>query len=87
MSGHTAQAETGALHWIEWSGGDCPVDPNAMVSVVFRMIGTPEPPDRAGDLRWSHLKSPTKKGWGDIISYAMTSRAEQTSDAVPGMNT
>lgn len=53
--------------WIEWHGGDCPVDSDAIVEVKFRK---PNPyqfnNDRAGDFNWSH------DGFdGDIIAYRL----------------
>ena len=51
--------------WIEWRGGKCPVDSDAIVEVKYRK---PNPyqynNDRAGDFTWSH------DGFdGDIIAY------------------
>ena len=51
--------------WIEWGGGDCPVDSDAIVEVRYR---SPNPyqfnNDRAGDFAWAH------DGFGgDIIAY------------------
>lgn len=53
--------------WIEWNGGDCPVDSDAIVEVRYRK---PSPyqfnNDRAGDFTWSH------DGFGgDIIAYRL----------------
>jgi hypothetical protein len=53
--------------WIEWHGGECPVDSDAIVEVKYR---TPSPyqfnNDRAGDFTWSH------DGFGgDIIAYRL----------------
>lgn len=53
--------------WIEWNGGDCPVDSDAIVEVKYRK---PNPHqynnDRAGDFTWSH------DGFdGDIIAYRL----------------
>lgn len=53
--------------WIEWHGGECPVDSDAIVEVKYRK---PNPyqfnNDRAGDFTWSH------DGFdGDIIAYRL----------------
>lgn len=53
--------------WIEWHGGRCPVDNDAIVEVRYRK---PSPlnfnNDRAGDFSWSH------DGFGgDIIAYRL----------------
>ena len=53
--------------WIEWKGGECPVDSEAIVEVKYRK---PNPyqynNDRAGDFAWSH------DGFdGDIIAYRL----------------
>ena len=53
--------------WIEWHGGECPVDSDAIVEVKFR---NPNPyqfnNDRAGDFYWSH----DDLGY-DIIAYRL----------------
>lgn len=53
--------------WIQWAGGECPVDGDAIVEVKYRK---PNPyqfnNDRAGDFTWSH------DGFdGDIIAYRL----------------
>ena len=63
--------------WIEWAGGECPVDSDAIVEVRYRK---PSPlnfnNDRAGDFSWSH------DGFGgDIIAYRV-----HTPDANPRAN-
>lgn len=64
--GKTIEA-TGADGWIEWAGGECPVDSDAIVEVKYRK---PSPyqlnNDRAGDFTWSHDGS----GY-DIIVYRL----------------
>lgn len=56
--------------WIEWKGGECPVDPEAIVKVRYRpMRFHPEGPpgegmDHARSVRWSHGNNA-----GDIIAY------------------
>ena len=50
--------------WIEWSGGECPVEPNTLVDYVT-ICGEPALYcDCASTLRWKHLSSPC-----DIIAY------------------
>lgn len=51
--------------WIDWHGGKCPVDSDAIVDVRYR---SPNPyqhnNDRAGDFDWAHAGSSS-----DIIAY------------------
>lgn len=53
--------------WIEWNGGKCPVDSDAIVEVKYRK---PSPlnfnNDRAGDFSWAHDGID-----GDIIAYRL----------------
>ena len=53
--------------WIDWHGGECPVDSDAIVEVKYRK---PNPyqfnNDRAGDYIWLHTGS-----GGDIIAYRL----------------
>ena len=53
--------------WIQWAGGECPVDSDAIVEVKYRK---PNPyqfnNDRAGDYIWLHTGSD-----GDIIAYRL----------------
>lgn len=53
--------------WIEWHGGDCPVDSDAIVEVKYRKPNQYQfNNDRAGDFTWSH------DGFGgDIIAYRL----------------
>lgn len=53
--------------WIQWAGGDCPVDSDAIVEVKFRNPSRNKfNSDRAGDFYWSH------DGFGgDIIAYRL----------------
>lgn len=48
---------------ISWSGGQCPVDENVIVSVRIRN-GTVTPDFAASQLRWTHTGGPD-----DIIAY------------------
>lgn len=62
-----SKAVVGNNGWIQWAGGDCPVDSDAIVEVKYRR---PNPyqfnNDRAGDFTWSH------DGFdGDIIAYRL----------------
>ena len=53
--------------WIEWAGGDCPVDSDAIVEVRFRNQNHYQyNNDRAGDFEWEHIGSKC-----DIIAYRM----------------
>lgn len=72
-----SKAVVGHDGWIQWAGGDCPVDSDAIVEVRYRK---PNPyqfnNDRAGDFNWSH------DGFdGDIIAYRV-----HTPDANPRAN-
>lgn len=50
--------------WIEWCGGDCPVDPERIVE--FKLRSGPIDTSRARYLRWDvHKRNPE----GDIIAY------------------
>lgn len=62
-----SKAVVGHNGWIDWHGGECPVDSDAIVEVKYRK---PSPyqfnNDRAGDFTWSH------DGFGgDIIAYRL----------------
>lgn len=62
-----SQAVLGNNGWIDWHGGECPVDSDAIVEVKYRK---PNPyqfnNDRAGDFTWSH------DGFDDdIIAYRL----------------
>lgn len=66
-AGKTASAAD-ADGWIDWHGGECPVDSDAIVEVKYRK---PNPyqfnNERAGDVAWSH------DGFdGDIIAYRLS---------------
>jgi len=49
--------------WIEWKGGECPIDRDTRVSYRLR-DETVCIPDRAGRLDWLH-----DGVWNDIIAY------------------
>lgn len=62
-----SKAVVGHNGWIDWHGGECPVDSDAIVEVKYRI---PNPyqlnNDRAGDFTWSH------DGFDDdIIAYRL----------------
>lgn len=53
--------------WIEWAGGDCPVDSDAIVEVKCRWHNQHQyNNDRAGDFYWAHTGSNA-----DIIAYRL----------------
>lgn len=56
----------------QWSGGECPVRPDTLVEVMFRGVSSFEPPCRAAWLRWTHKKTRTFPGNGDIIAYRIS---------------
>ena len=62
-----SKAVVGHTGWIQWAGGKCPVDSDAIVEVKYRK---PNPyqfnNDRAGDFTWSH-----DGVGGDIIAYRL----------------
>lgn len=62
-----SKAVVGHNGWIDWHGGECPVDSDAIVEVKYRK---PNPyqfnNDRAGDFTWSHHGID-----GDIIAYRL----------------
>lgn len=62
-----SKAVVGHNGWIQWAGGECPVDSDAIVEVKYRK---PNPyqynNDRAGDFAWAHDGID-----GDIIAYRL----------------
>lgn len=53
--------------WIQWAGGECPVDGDAIVEVRYRKSNPYQfNNDRAGDFTWSHHGID-----GDIIAYRL----------------
>lgn len=64
-----SKAVVGHDGWIQWAGGECPVDSDAIVEVKYRI---PKPyqynnyNDRAGDFDWEHIGSNA-----DIIAYRL----------------
>lgn len=77
-----SKAVVGHDGWIEWGGGKCPVDSDAIVEVKYRK---PNPyqfnNDRAGDYIWLHTGSD-----GDIIAYRLQqpTKSEQACDDAAG---
>lgn len=79
-----SKAVLGNNGWIDWHGGECPVDSDAIVEVKYRK---PSPlhfnNDRAGDFAWSHTGSN-----GDIIAYRIVQPNEsQTAGIVAPRDT
>lgn len=76
-AGKTASAAD-ADGWIEWAGGECPVDSDAIVEVKYLK---PSPlhfnNDRAGDFAWSHTGSN-----GDIIAYRIVQPNESQTAGI-----
>lgn len=62
-----SKAVVGHNGWIDWHGGECPVDSDAIVEVKYRNPNLYQfNNDRAGDFSWSH------DGFGgDIIAYRL----------------
>ncbi|KAA5932347.1 MULTISPECIES: hypothetical protein [unclassified Pantoea] len=50
--------------WIEWGGGECPVDKKQVVHLKFRDGKVDDDGNKAFIMRWSHIGT----GW-DIIAY------------------
>ena len=60
-----SKAVVGHNGWIQWAGGECPVDSDAIVEVKYRNPSLNKfNNDRAGDFYWAHTG-----GRGDIIAY------------------
>lgn len=57
-----SSVESNSDGWIEWHGGECPVDENIMVEIVMRDLEHGK--SIAGYFSWDHSKS-----CGDIIAY------------------
>lgn len=62
-----SKAVAGHEGWIQWAGGECPVDSDAIVEVKYRKPNQYQfNNDRAGDFTWSH------DGFGgDVIAYRL----------------
>lgn len=75
-----SKAVVGRNGWIEWSGGECPVDSDAIVEVKCRWHNQHQyNNDRAGDFYWAHTGSNA-----DIIAYRLQQqeKSEQACDDV-----
>lgn len=73
-----SKAVVGHDGWVDWHGGECPVDSDAIVEVKFRNPSSNQfNSDRAGDFYWPH------DGLGyDIIAYRLRqpAKSEQVCD-------
>lgn len=73
-----SKAVVGHNGWIQWAGGECPVDSDAIVEVKYRKPNQYQfNNDRAGDFTWSHDDID-----GDIIAYRLQkpTKSEQACD-------
>lgn len=62
-----SKADVGHNGWIQWAGGECPVDSDAIVEVRFRRHDQHQyNNDRAGDFDWAHTGSNA-----DVIAYRL----------------
>lgn len=62
-----SKAVVGRDGWIDWQGGECPVDSDAIVEVKFQWHNQHQyNNDRAGDFDWAHTGSNC-----DIIAYRL----------------
>jgi hypothetical protein len=62
-----SKAVVGHNGWVQWAGGECPVDSDAIVEVRYRKTNPYQyNNDRAGDFYWAHTGS-----CGDIIAYRL----------------
>lgn len=62
-----SKAVAGHDGWIQWAGGECPVDSDAIVEVKYRKPNQYQfNNDRAGDFSWTHDGID-----GDIIAYRL----------------
>lgn len=60
-----SKAVVGHNGWVQWAGGECPVDSDEIVEVKFRRHNQCQyNSDRAGDFDWAHTGSSS-----DIIAY------------------
>lgn len=66
--------------WIEWGGGECPVDELAKVRLLFRGEEVSESPEigtPAGYLEWDH-----QGGGGDIVAYRVVEQPGASTTAL-----
>jgi len=56
--------------WVEWSGGICPVDTEAMIMTRLRNGWLSQGPAKAGLHRWDHGRTPNSPlRANDIVAY------------------
>jgi hypothetical protein len=67
--------------WLPWLGGDCPVPPNCMIDVHFRIEGMGDGPSQAREIRWSHNEGRYSSDF-DVIAYRLAESPWQTIDGV-----
>ena len=71
-----SKAVVGHDGWIQWAGGECPVDSDAIVEVKCRWHNQHQyNNDRAGDFYWSHTGSNA-----DIIAYRLKQPTKSEQD-------
>lgn len=71
-----SKAVAGHNGWIQWDGGECPVDSDAIVDVICRNQNQYQfNSDRAGDFDWSH-----DGVGGDIITYRLQQPTKSERD-------
>ncbi|MAF05937.1 MULTISPECIES: hypothetical protein [unclassified Herbaspirillum] len=58
--------------WIEWKGGECPVDGETIVQVGFR-DGIEMQGERADFWDWSHAR---RRSFADIVAYRVVKEKE-----------
>lgn len=61
---------TGVDGWIDWPGGECPVDRDALVEVKYRN-GTVKPPEPARFYIWTNGYGSCRTTDADIIAYRL----------------
>ncbi|TDH35697.1 hypothetical protein E2A64_10175 [Pseudohoeflea suaedae] len=55
--------------WIEWNGGECPVEFGSTAWVKLRYDERPLHVPRPEEMRWQHGTSGRPTSGGDIIAY------------------
>lgn len=61
-----SQEERDSDGWIDWEGGDCPVDPDLYVFVEFRNDSVTDSAYKAGSYEWR--RDIVERSW-DIVAY------------------
>ena len=73
---YQAYPKADADEWIEWKGGECPVEPSTKISVRYRNGGEFHRNITAASQRWSN------NGWpADIIAYRLHKHGADVSNA------